>query len=103
MLKRIEIGQDPKPDTLVITPEFFAELRTLANRSYGAYVRLRFYPLFSQWVAISSISGGVPTIRQFDVERVPVMIPKSQCQLFESRVIGYERSIPGLPLLGFIG
>lgn len=104
MLKRIEVGYDPKPDTLVVTPEFFSELRDVANRSYGVCVRLRFHPLFSQWVVISSISGGTsPATLQFDVDRVPVMIPASQCHLFEKKVIGYEKSIPGIPILGFIG
>jgi hypothetical protein len=102
MLKSVEVGREPKEDTLVITPEFFTYIRKVANRSWGASISLRFYPCIYQWIVIRDVSSTPDECGCFDVDRVPVLIPKKQQSVFVGKVLGYEMVVPGFLLIGFM-
>jgi len=102
MLKAVEVGSVAREHTLVVTPEFFAHIRKVANRSWGARIRLRLYPWVFQWVVVEGIPSTPDDCICFDIDRVPVLIPKKYLQIFNGKVLGYEIVVPGFIAIGFI-
>lgn len=102
MLKSVEVGCEPKKNTLVVTPEFFTYIRAVANESWGAHVRLRFHPWVYQWVAVDPVRSTPDESQCFDVDRVPILIPKNQFVIFSGKVLGHVTVIPGFRVVGFV-